>query len=255
MEALTLNGLPTLLFLAVPPAARLADLGRYRAVGIAGVGRSQPPDWMDRELPALFEGLRAAGAPLIQYKTCSTFDSAPQIGSIGRAIDIGQRICGSPIVPLVVGAPALRRYSVFGNLFATVDGATHRLDRHPTMAHHPVTPMTEADLRRHLARQTGKTIALVDILDLAAADVDARVAAALAARPDVVVCDVLDEASLAEVGRQIWRHAAAPQFIADSSGVEYALVAHWLLPDPERCRRPRRPIGSALGQLSPVTAR
>ena len=30
-----------------------------------------------------------------------------------------------------------------------------RLDRHPVMARHPVTPMDEADVGRHLARQTG----------------------------------------------------------------------------------------------------
>src|SRR3546814_1650645 len=33
----------------------------------------------------------------------------------------------------------------------------------PTMARHPVTPMHEADLRRHLAAQTDMPIALVPI--------------------------------------------------------------------------------------------
>jgi hypothetical protein len=34
---------------------------------------------------------RGAG---VHYKVCSTFDSAPHIGSIGHAIDIGARIFG-----------------------------------------------------------------------------------------------------------------------------------------------------------------
>ena len=32
------------------------------------------------------------------------------------------------------------------------------------MSRHPVTPMTEADLRRHLSRQTDKRIGLVDFV-------------------------------------------------------------------------------------------
>ena len=55
--------------------------------------------------------------------------------------------------PMIVGAPRLARYQVFGNLFAAVDGVGYRLDRHPTMSRHPVTPMDEADLRVHLRRR------------------------------------------------------------------------------------------------------
>jgi uncharacterized protein YgbK (DUF1537 family) len=60
-------------------------------VGLATTARSRNPAWMDQQLPALFEALAALGAPLLHYKVCSTFDSAPHIGSIGRAIDIGTR--------------------------------------------------------------------------------------------------------------------------------------------------------------------
>jgi 3-oxoisoapionate kinase len=46
----------------------------------------------------------------------------------------------------------LGRYAAFGTLFARApDGAVHRIDRHPIMSTHPVTPMHEADLIRHLA--------------------------------------------------------------------------------------------------------
>jgi uncharacterized protein YgbK (DUF1537 family) len=56
--------------------------------------------------------------------------------------------------PLVVGAPALGRYVVFGHLFARAGDEIVRLDRHPTMRVHPSTPMHESDLRRHLGMQT-----------------------------------------------------------------------------------------------------
>ena len=104
----------------------------------------------------------------VHYKICSTFDSSPEIGSIGRAIDIGFEVFQNRIVPLVVGAPPLRSYCVFGNLFAQsgLNSEPFRLDRHPTMQHHPVTPMTEADLRVHLSKQTSRPIELVDVLTL-----------------------------------------------------------------------------------------
>src|SRR6185503_4084087 len=73
-------------------------------------------------------------------------------------------------VPVVVGAPGLGRYCVFGNLFARMGigsaGKIFRLDRHPSMSVHPVTPAEESDLRRHLAKQTKKRIGLVDVLVL-----------------------------------------------------------------------------------------
>src|SRR3546814_4722054 len=78
-------------------------------------------------------------------------------------MEIGARQFGG-VVPIVVGAPHLGRYVVFGNLFAVAGGdEVFRIDRHPTMARHPVTPMHEADLRRHLAAQTDMPIALVPI--------------------------------------------------------------------------------------------
>src|SRR5438067_10399171 len=75
----------------------------------------------------------------------------------------------SRFVPLVVGAPSLGRYCVFGNLFARcgAESEPFRLDRHPSMSRHPITPMDEADLRLHLAKQTNKSIALFDILKVA----------------------------------------------------------------------------------------
>ena len=77
----------------------------------------------------------------------------------------------APFVPLLVAAPALGRYTIFGNHFARYgigsEGEIHRLDRHPSISKHPITPMTEADLRLHLAKQTKKKIALFDILKVA----------------------------------------------------------------------------------------
>lgn len=234
MEALTLAGLRTALFLqpATPAQrARLEAEGPLRAIGLAGTSRSETPAWMDAHLPAALGWLRSLHAPICHYKVCSTFDSAPGVGSIGRALEIGRQVFAQASVPVVVGVPQLKRYTVFGQHFATVDGVTHRLDRHPVMSRHPVTPMDEADLARHLARQTALPLGLLDWQALQADDADTRVDAALQATPGAVVFDVPDLATQARVGRQLWRlrrPAPAPGlFVVGSSGVEYALVPHW----------------------------
>ena len=228
MEALERNGVPAVLFLRTPNAREVARFAGVRAIGIAGVSRSHSPEWMSQNLPPVFRTLKSLGAPLCQYKVCSTFDSSPTVGSIGYALDLGQEVFSSKWVPLVIGAPALRRYTLFGNLFATVDGVTWRLDRHPTMSRHPVTPMAESDLRLHLSRQTNRRIGLIDMLALQSDSVDDQFEKLLAGGAEVVLFDVLDEASLREIGRLVWRHSAPGQtFAVASSGLEYALVAWW----------------------------
>ena len=118
LEALASQGVETVLFPKPPDAALLAKFAECRAIGIAGESRSRGPGWMEAHLPAIFENLRQYGAPLCQYKVCSTFDSSPQFGSIGRAMEIGRGVFGNRWVPIAVAAPHLKRYVLFGNLFA-----------------------------------------------------------------------------------------------------------------------------------------
>ena len=91
LEALELGGIPTVLFLESPTQEQLARFPEVRAVGMAGISRTMTPDEMDAALPGAFESLKNFGAPLTHYKVCSTFDSSPEIGSIGRATEIGRR--------------------------------------------------------------------------------------------------------------------------------------------------------------------
>jgi 3-oxoisoapionate kinase len=260
MEVLAFAGLSTVLFTDVPTPDELARFHHCRAIGIAGIARSRSPGWMDRELPRIFEGLAGLEAPLTHYKVCSTFDSAPHVGSIGRAIDLAAPLLGSAWHPLLVAAPAINRYQLFGNLFATVDGRGFRLDRHPTMAHHPVTPMREADVRLHLAEQTARRIGLVDYLALTAGRGHAALLKARADGAEIIALDVLDEASLAAAGRLIWENRGGRLFCVGSQGVEYALIAHWresglLGAAPPRQTVGRTRVAAVSGSCSPVTAR
>ena len=104
MEALTINGVRTALFLGHPTRERLQEnLGKLDAVGISGVSRTMTPAQMDGELPPQLDLLNSLGAPLLHYKVCATFDSSQDIGSMGHATDIafqmvkpdwGKGICG-----------------------------------------------------------------------------------------------------------------------------------------------------------------
>lgn len=260
MEAFTLAGVPTVLFLQTPTAEWAARFAHMRCIGLAGTSRGRSPAWMREHLPAAFASLKAFGAPILQYKVCSTFDSSPDTGSIGAAIDLGVTAMGGAWSPMVVGAPRLRRYQAFGHLFAAVGDAVHRLDRHPTMSRHPVTPMDEADLRAHLARQTPRRTGLIDLVALKSGLGPERLKATLGDDRPVVMLDVIDDQTLALAGQLVWDNRGAGLFSASSSGLAYALVAHWRqagLLDAPPSLPPTRAVGriaAISGSCSPVTA-
>jgi uncharacterized protein YgbK (DUF1537 family) len=211
MEALASHGVSTVLFTRLPSPAEFAPFAAHEAVGLAGTSRSETPDWMEARLPAVFAWLRSLEARFCHYKVCSTFDSGPRLGSIGRAAEIGAACFGQAVIPLVVGAPQLRRYTFAGHLFAGFRDAVYRIDRHPVMSRHPVTPMDESDLRLHLARQTAMPVALAD---------DGWPAAGIG------LLDVHDTTTQLAAGRRLLDlPPGARPFLVGSSGVEYALMA------------------------------
>lgn len=234
LEFLSRAGLRTALFLEPPSRERLAVMPGLEAIGVAGLTRSLPPVEMETVLRPAFAALRDLAPRHAHYKVCSTFDSAPHVGSIGRAIDVGVSVFGGRYVPLLVGAPALGRYCAFGNLFARMGigsaGEIHRLDRHPSMSRHPVTPADEADLRLHLAKQTAKRIGLFDVLkvDLPATEAAASLERLVAGGAEIVLFDVMRTEQLSRIGALIDAAAVGtPVFSVGSSGIEMALGAHW----------------------------
>ncbi len=259
LEALAVNGVPAVLFLGPPDAEDLCRFGGWRAVGIAGESRSRSPEWMRQALPPVFERLREIGAPVVQYKVCSTFDSSPSTGSIGCALEIGQEVFGVPCVGVAPAAPLLERYVVFGNLFAAAGDEIHRIDRHPAMREHPITPMDESDLLLHLGRQTARRLARVNLPSLRGNSFR------WPANADAVLFDGLEAADMAQAARRIWEHRSTPQtFVVGSSGFTYGMLDYWRaqgwLPDSGaapgsgRIRNDGRLLVLA-GSCSPVTER
>jgi uncharacterized protein YgbK (DUF1537 family) len=262
LEAFALHNVQAALFTRAPDARALARFPACRAIGVAGESRSRSPRWMSANLPGIFRSVRQLGALVNHYKVCSTFDSSPQFGSIGRAMELGLAVFRSGTVPIVVGAPRLGRAVIFGNLFAEADGVMFRIDRHPTMRHHPVTPMTEADLRLHLAGQTKLRLGLVDMNAFAARTAQKQWQVLVNERFDGVVFDGCSNTMLEETARLIWQDAAArPIFAVGSSGLTYGLLRHWRslgLIGPARKLPHASPVDRLLvlsGSCSPVTAK
>jgi uncharacterized protein YgbK (DUF1537 family) len=265
MESLARAGLRTVLFTAPPTREQLVKFDGIRAFGVAGMTRAMTPAAMERSLRPAFTAMRELSPPIVHYKVCSTFDSSPTVGSIGRAIDIGAKVFGSACVPVVAGAPALGRHCVFGNLFARSgpESEPFRLDRHPSMSTHPTTPMDEADLRRHLAKQTGKRIGLLDVLAIEGSDPEHALDRLVAGGTEVALIDLLLESQLATVGRLIDRRGERNRatFVVGSSGVEAALAAHWRKTAEIPAQHAFAPAGAkgpivaVCGSCSPVTAR
>ena len=243
-----------------PSPERLAMFRSYRGIGIAGTAQSRSPAWMDEHLPPIFRLLSALGAPVLHYKVCSTFDSSPEIGSIGRAADIGIALLRPGWTPMIVADLGMGRYQSFGHLFAAAGGVGYRLDRHPTMSRHPTTPMDEADLSHHLARQTRRRSGLVDFVAMKHGLAEQQLDAALQEGAEIVSLDVMDRETQAEAGRLVWERGGRPVFGIGSQGFEAALVAYWresgLLPTPDEAARAGEAarIACVSGSVSPVTA-
>ncbi len=268
MEVLQWAGLRTVLFLQPPSPQQLSAFPGLRAFGVAGWSRSMSPAEMDAELKPVLSRLRDSGAAIVHYKTCSTFDSSPEIGSIGRVLEHGRELFGKALIPMLIGAPSLGRYQVFGHLFARsgLDTEPYRLDRHPTMRHHPITPMIESDVRLHLAQQTNLKVALHDILQVGEGNPCNRATLAVSDCA-AILFDVLYSEHLANIGAamQDMIDHDSPIFAVGSSGVEYALTAHWAqsgqMPQLQThpAGRPRFPATDQLvvitGSCSPVNDR
>lgn len=265
LEQLENAGVRTRLFLEPPSPATLAELHGIEAIGVAGRTRSLSTAELDAEVRPALRALHDLGAEHVHYKVCSTFDSSPDVGSIGRVVDIAAEEFAGPFIPLLVGAPGLGRWCAFGNLFASygigADTPAYRLDRHPSTSRHPVTPADEADLRVHLGRQTTKRVRLVDFraLDRGASNAIAMVEQTLAEEgAEVVLFDCLTKEHLQTIGAVLQHYAksARPLFSVGSSAIETALASQWGLPSRPSVERdpPTGPVLVMVGSCSPVTA-
>lgn len=262
LEFITRAGAKAVLFIEPPTTEQLQQFPDMDVIGVAGKTRSLSPAQMQEILISAFEQLKASGAKQVHYKVCSTFDSSTTVGSIGKAIDCGATVFQNKLIPVIGGMPALGRFCLFGNLFARMgigsNGKIYRLDRHPSMSKHPVTPADESDLRLHIGKQTEKKIGLIDITQL---DQPIEEWTSVLTDEEVVLLDTMYEEQLTKIGE--WMQGLEEEktlFSVGGSGVEAGLGNYWnelgILNKVSDWEMPVRatPLLVVSGSCSPVTA-
>jgi uncharacterized protein YgbK (DUF1537 family) len=264
LEFICRAGAKAVLFMKPPTADQLKTFPGLQAFGVAGRARSLSPAMMEAELVSSFKLMKETGVKHMHYKICSTFDSSPQTGSIGKAIECGAAVFQTRLIPILGGMPALGRYCLFGNLFAQMgigsEGEIYRLDRHPSMQKHPITPASESDLRIHLGNQTTKKIGLINVLEI-----EGNIKTwhhALKGDEEAVLLDVLNNEQLTKIGEWLegMRKEGETLFSVGSSGIEMALGSYWnqtgVLKATSSWLQPERvnPLLVVSGSCSPVTA-
>ena len=200
-------------------------------VGVAGPARSLGGKAFDELVRAQLAQIAGTGAEVLLYKICSTFDSLPTLGSIGRGIELlHEQFAGLGPVAVAPAQPEFGRYTAFSNHFGVFSGQVYRLDRHPVMSRHPSTPMHEADLRQVLAEQFSdcQVPAAVHLPAYADGSFTERWNACHAESVPAFVVDAVTNDHLDEVARALrgagQTSGAHPSVVVGSGGIMAALA-------------------------------
>ncbi|MCW5609509.1 MAG: four-carbon acid sugar kinase family protein [Rubrivivax sp.] len=198
------------------------------AVVVALKSRTAPVAEAVADSLASARWLRAAGAPQLYFKVCSTFDSTPA-GNIGPVALALADLVGAAIVPVTPAFPEAGRTVFQGHLFV----GSQLLSDSP-MRQHPLTPMTDANLVRVLQAQlpAGVRVGLVDHRTVAAgapaiaAGLDA-LAGAEGAGCRFAIVDTVDDDAL----RRLAAAAQGLPLVVAGSGLAIGIPAlHGLAP-------------------------
>ncbi len=211
----TRSGLSTALCIGVPGSA----VAETDAAVVALKTRSIPAEAaVARSLEAL-EWLRGQGCEQIYFKYCSTFDSTPE-GNIGPVLEALADALGAARAVVVPAFPGTGRRVMMGHLFVG-----DQLLNRSGMESHPLTPMTEPDLRRWLARQTSRGVGHVDITALREGAEATRAAldAASAGGAAWIVMDTVDDADLMTIGAAVKGEA----LVSGGSGLGLGLAQNF----------------------------
>ena len=119
---------------------------------IALKSRSIPVDEAVSQSLAALDWLKAQGCKQFFFKYCSTFDSTPT-GNIGPVADALAQELDARCIIVCPAFPGTGRSVYQGHLFVN-----DTLLNESGMQDHPLNPMTDADIRRWLARQTDTVV-------------------------------------------------------------------------------------------------
>ena len=238
------SGMRTLQTIGVPAASPAADVDAADVDAIVVALKSRTVAAVDAVAQSLaaLEWLRRAGCRQFYFKYCSTFDSTPR-GNIGPVAEALLDALGAKLAIACPAFPTAGRTIYMGNLFVGELPLSES-----GMRHHPLTPMTDANLVRVLQAQSRARVGLVPWSAVAAgADaIRARFDTLRAEGVRLAVVDAITDADLHAIAAACAGHA----LITAGSGVAIGL--------PENFRRagllPLRADAAELPQLTGLEA-
>ena len=215
------RGVRTVLSFGVPRTEDSTLWSNYDAAVVCLKIRSADPALAVRESVDTARSLRAAGVPLLQYKYCSTFDSTAR-GNIGPITAALLEALGADFTVAVPALPVNGRTQYLGHLF--VNG---ELLSDSPLRHHPLNPMTDSNLVRHLQAQTAHKVGLIDLPTVRRGPAAVRERAGELQHKGVAIAlvDAIGDQDLDVIAAAV----ADMPLITGGSGLAGALPAHWSL--------------------------
>jgi uncharacterized protein YgbK (DUF1537 family) len=193
MRTVQMIGVP----IGLPPGGQQGPVGQdVDAIVIALKSRTIPAAEAVSASLAALAWLTDAGCKQFYFKYCSTFDSTDR-GNIGPVADALMTALGTRFTIACPAFPENGRTIFKGHLFVG-----DLLLSDSGMRHHPLTPMTDANLVRVLQRQTRRKVGLI-AHDVVSAGTDAmrrKMAALQAEGIEIAVVDAIDNKALMTIG-------------------------------------------------------
>ncbi len=209
-------GMRTVQYSGVPDSAADTEI---QAGVVSLKTRSIPAaDAIAQSLKAL-DWLLAQGCVQIYFKYCSTFDSTAQ-GNIGPVAEALADALEAHAVIVCPAFPGTGRSIYQGHLFVK-----DALLSESGMQNHPLTPMTDPDIRRVLAAQSKGPVGHVDAATVlsGAQAIRARLESEAAAGKRLIVVDALQDADLMQIGAA----AKGLKLVTGGSGAALGLPANF----------------------------
>jgi len=238
-------GMRTVQLIGVPGEPAPATPLKADAVVIALKSRTVAATDAVRDALAALRWLQAAGVRQCYFKVCSTFDSTPQ-GNIGPVAEALLDALGGDIAITCPAFPENGRTVFRGHLFVGDE-----LLSESGMRHHPLTPMTDANLVRVLQAQARGKVGLLrhDTVARGKDAVRARIAALREGGVRLAIADAVCDDDL----RVLAAACADLPLIVAGSGVALGLPAvyeaqGWITPDAAAADLPA--LGGAAAVLS-----
>jgi len=196
--------------------------GEADAVVVALKSRTIAPAAAVAQSLAALRWLRAQGVQQVYFKYCSTFDSSAE-GNIGPVTDALLDALHGPGEGFTIACPAFpeNQRTVFkGHLFVG-----DQLLSDSGMRHHPLTPMTDANLVRVLQAQCRSKVGLVaqDVVARGPQAIRARFAALQAEGVRIAVLDAISNDDLMRIGLAL----AGMALVTAGSGIAIGLPQNW----------------------------